>query len=60
MAGIDTLIAEDSPDLVDALHTTHDEPLEIEFGGDTKLHLRIECIHLREERPCGGTAGDVQ
>ena len=53
-------LRKDPADFVDAFHSADDEALEIEFGRDAQLHHLIERIDVRDERPRGGAAGDVQ
>ena len=52
------LVAEVLADLIDALKAAHDEPLEIEFGGDAHIHVLIQRIEMGDERTRTGTSGD--
>ena len=50
MVTVHTLVAEVLTDLIDTFETTHDEALQVEFGGDTHIHILIEGIEMRDER----------
>src|SRR6202035_2503224 len=41
-----------------ALETADGEPLQVQFGRDAKVHIRIERIVMRLERTRRGTAGN--
>ena len=49
---VETLVAEVAVDLVDAAHAAHQQPLEVEFGGDAHEEVDVEGVHVGHERPC--------
>jgi hypothetical protein len=55
MRQIDPLVPEHSPDLVDAVQPTNDELLEIQFGGDAEIEVKIKVVMVSDER-LGGRA----
>ena len=57
---IDAFVAKDAPDLVDALHSGDDQPLEIELGRDAHAHQLVEGVTVRHEGARRRAAGDVQ
>ena len=56
---VHTLITEILAHLVDTLEAAHDEALQIEFGGNTHVHILVQRIEVGDERTGRGTAGDV-
>ena len=58
MVAVHTLVAEVLADLIDTLETTHDEALQIEFGGDTHVHILIKSVEVGDERTGRSTAGN--
>ena len=60
MRRVDALVAEDSPDFVDALETGDDQALQVQFGRDTQLHRLVEGVAMRDERPRRRATRDVQ
>ncbi len=57
---VDAFVAEDAPDLVDALDPADDQPLEVELGRDAHAHELVERVAMRHERARRRAAGDVQ
>ncbi|KAJ6256208.1 Ubiquitin carboxyl-terminal hydrolase [Drechslerella dactyloides] len=58
MCQVDALVSELAADFVDALETTDDQHLEVEFWGDTHEEVHVELVMVRDEWLSGGTAGD--
>ena len=56
--GVHALIAEDASDLIDALHTAHDQTLQRQLGGDAHIHINVQRIVMGDERTGSGTAGN--
>ena len=54
----DALVAEVLADLVDALQATHDQPLEIQLGGDPQVQRAVELVVVGRERPAHPAAVD--
>src|ERR1051326_3710698 len=54
VAAINTLIAEIAPNLINALKTSYDQPLEVEFHGDTQVQIAIQSIVMGYKRARGG------
>ena len=52
------LVAEIAVDLVDALEAAHDEPLQIQLGCDAQVHVEVERVVMRDERPRHRAARD--
>ncbi len=52
VCAIHTLVAEVLADLVYSLEAAYDEPLEIELGGDTHIHVDVEGVEMRDEWAC--------
>ena len=50
MVAVHTLVAEVLANLIDTLETAHDEALQIQFGGDTHIHILIEGIEMGDKR----------
>ena len=55
MARTDALVAEIAIDLEHAFEPAHHQPLQIQLGGDPKIHVDIERLVVRDERACGGS-----
>ena len=51
--GVHALVAEDTTDLVDAVHAADDQALEGKLGRDAHVHVDIERIVVGNERPRG-------
>ena len=49
--GVHALVAENAADLVHALQTADDQALEVQLGGDAHIHINVERIVMRDERP---------
>ena len=56
VGGVDALVAEVLADLVDALEPTHDQPLEVELGGDAQVQIAVQGVVMRRERARHGAA----
>src|SRR5579884_110930 len=56
VAAINALVAEVAPDFVDAINTADDEPLEIEFDGDTQVEVAIQRVVMRDKGASGCAA----
>ena len=52
------LVAEIAVDLVHALEAADDQPLEIELRRDAQVHVDVERVVMRQERPRDRAAGD--
>src|SRR6266702_4791560 len=50
------LVAEVVPDLIHLFQPAHDAALEIQFVGDPQIHIRVERLVVRDERPRRGAA----
>ena len=50
VVGVDALVAEDAAELVHLVHAAHDEPLEVELGGDAQVQPPVERAVLGHER----------
>ena len=59
MCAVHALVAEVLANLIHALKSSHDESLEVEFGGDAHVHIHVECVEVGDEGPCGGSSGDA-
>src|SRR5574344_491815 len=57
VSGVESFVAEYTSDLIDSLHTAHDQSLQIQFKRNTKLYILIECIVMCLERTGGSAAG---
>ena len=55
MRGVDTLVTEVAVDLEHAVDTADQAALEEQFRCDTQVQVKVECVHMRGERTCGGT-----
>ena len=53
---IHPLIAEDPADFVDLFQTAYDQPLQVQFQGNSQLQVLIQCIEMGQERTCGGAS----
>ena len=51
MLGVHALVAEDTAHLVHTLQAAHDQPLQVQLGGDAHIHINVERIVMRDERP---------
>ena len=58
MAGRDAFVAEDPPDLIDAVEAADDQPLEVEFQRDPQVQFDIQRVVVGQERACRRAAGD--
>ena len=56
MAGIKSLVAENSAYLINAFKSADDKALEIELERDAQLQILVECVEMRLERARGCTA----
>src|SRR5207245_3578135 len=54
----DVLVAAVAIDLVDALETTHHQPLQVELGGDPEKQVHVERVVVSDEWSCDRPAGD--
>ena len=52
----DALVAKVLAELVDALETTDDAPLEVELGRDSQIEVDVELVVMSNERARKGTA----
>ena len=59
MLGGNALVAEDAADLVDALHPAHEQPLQMQLGGDAEVEVRVEGVVVGDEGPGERAAGDA-
>ena len=59
MGLVHTFVAEVLAHFVDALETAYDEALQVELGGNTHVHVLIQCIEVGDERTCRSTTGNV-
>ena len=57
VARVDTLIAEHSADLVDALQPADDQSLEVELERNAELDILVERVVVGLEGSCRGAAG---
>ncbi len=56
---VHALVTEILANLVDALEAAHDEPLEVEFGGDAHIHVDTQRVEMGDEGTCRGAAGNA-
>ena len=56
--GRHALVAEIAIDLVDALEAADHQALEIQLRRDAQVHVHVERVVVRDERPRGRAAGD--
>ena len=56
--GVHALVAEDTADLIHALHAADDQALEGQLGRDAHVHVDIERIVVGDEGSCRRAAGD--
>ena len=54
MLGVHALVAEDTADLVHAVHTADDQALQIQLGLDAQHHVHIQRVVVGIERAGGG------
>jgi hypothetical protein len=47
---IDALVSKILADLIDTFQAPHDEALEVELVGDSKVKRPVQCVVFREER----------
>ena len=50
VVGVYPFVAEDAPNLVDLVHSAHDEALQVEFGGDAEEEVAVQRLVMRLER----------
>ena len=50
VGAVHTLVAEVTTNLVNALKTTYDEALEVEFGSNTHVHIHVQSVVVGNER----------
>ncbi len=55
--GGDALVAEDGPNLVDAVEAADDEALEVQLGGDAQIEVAVERVVVGDEGLGGGAPG---
>ena len=58
VAGREPLVAEIAVDLVHALEAADDQALEVQLGRDAQVHVLIERVVVRLERPRRRAAGN--
>ena len=46
----ETFVAEVAVDLIDAVESAHDQPLQIKLGGDAEIKIHVERVVMRHER----------
>ena len=56
--GVHALVAEDASHLVHALHAAHDEPLQVQLGGDAHVHVDVLRVVVGDEGAGVGAAGN--
>ncbi len=56
VGGVDALVAEDPPHLVDPVDPADDGLLEVQLEGDAQHHVVVEGVHVGAERPGRGAA----
>ncbi len=56
--GREALVAEVAVDLVHALEAADDQPLQIQLRRDAQVHVEVERVVMRHERPRRRTARD--
>ena len=56
---VHALVAEVLANLVHALEAAHDEPLQIELGGDAHVHVDVEGVEVGDEGARRSAAGDA-
>ena len=56
--GVHALVAEDPAHLIHALHTAHDQPLQVQLRGDAHIHVDIQGVVVGDEGPGVGAAGN--
>ena len=56
--GVHALVAEDTAHLVHTLKAAHDQPLQVQLGGDTHIHIDILRVVVGDKGPGVGAAGD--
>ena len=49
MLGVDALVAEDAPYLVDLVEPADDEPLEVQLRGDAQVKVLVEGVMVGDE-----------
>ena len=57
MLGVHALVAEDAAHLVHPLHAAYDQTLQVQLRGDAQIHVYIQRIVVRYERPCARAGG---
>ncbi len=55
---VGALVAELAADLEDLLHAAHQQPLEVQLGGDPQVQVHVVGVDVRLERARVGTAVD--
>ena len=56
MGGVNAFVTEVTVDLEHAVDAADQAALEEQFRRDTQIQVKVECVHMRGERTCGGTA----
>src|SRR5207302_11473853 len=54
----DAVVPHQPADFVNRLDAADQQTLQIEFQGDAQIQVDVQGIVVRDERPCGGPAGD--
>ena len=55
MGGVDAFVTEVTVDLEHTVDAADQATLEEQFRCDTQVQVKVECVHVRGERTCGGT-----
>ena len=56
--GVHALVAEDTSHFVHPFQAAHDEPLQVQLGGDAHVHVQIQGVVMGDEGTSGSAAGD--
>ena len=59
VAAVHSLVAEVAANLIDALKSADDEPLQIELGGDAQIKVCVERVVVGDERAGAGSTGNL-
>ncbi len=51
MQRIYAFVAEHRTDFIYSLHAADDQPLQVQFGGDTQIHVHVQRVVVRDKRP---------
>ena len=54
---VDAFVAKDPANLVDLVEPAHNQPLQVQFGGNAQVELLVQGVVVGDEWPCVGAGG---